>query len=218
VLSGTDVSERRVTTICTTDGRPVSSVINFCRFLELEWSSVDSNQAAGFASRGLIPSKSKEYLCFSNHPGRMWGPPTLFLNGFQMLFPRGLSSRVAKLIAHLHLVPSLRMSGVVPPPFVTSRGTTFTADSNLHSNKDLWVVNWTRLSAFDIACGMFHPLCKSVAMVTAIQKHVCSTLKPRMVTGRHAGSASTCVANNLDFFGGGGGGGLDSLYLDNPLW
>jgi len=41
-------------------------------------------------------------------------------------------------------------------------------------------------------------------MVTAIQKHVCLTLKPRMVTGRHAGSASTCAANNLDFFWGGG--------------
>ena len=124
-----------------TEGRPVCSVINFCRFLELEWSSVDSNQAIGLAIWGLIPDKSKEYFCFSGRPVRMWGLPTLFLNGFQMSFPRGLSSRGMKLIAHLHLVPSLRMSGIVPPPFMTSRDTTFTADSNLHSNKDLWVVN-----------------------------------------------------------------------------
>lgn len=102
---------------------------------------MDSNQAAGFAIRGLIPSKSKEYFCFSELPVRMWGPTTLFLNGFQMLFPRGLSSLGMKFIAHLHLVPSIRMSGVVPPPFMTSRGTTFTADSNLRSKKDLWVIN-----------------------------------------------------------------------------
>lgn len=104
------------------------SVITFYKFLELEWSSVDSNEATGLAIRGLTPLKSKEYFCFSERPVRMWGPATLFLNGFQMPFPRGLNSRDVKIIAYLHLVPSLRMSGVVPPLFMTSRGTTFTAD------------------------------------------------------------------------------------------
>jgi hypothetical protein len=87
----------------------------------------------------------------------MWGSLTLFLNRFQMFFPRGLSSRSVKLTAHIHLVLSLGMSGVLPPPFMTSRVTTYTADSNLRSNKDLLVVNWTSLSAFDIACGLCHP-------------------------------------------------------------
>jgi hypothetical protein len=123
-----------------TEGRPVCCVINFCRFLELEWSSVDSNQATGFAIRGLIPGKSMEFFCFSKLPVRISGPLTLFLNGFQM-HPRGLSIRGVKLVAHLHLVLNLRMSGVVPPPFMTSRGTTFTADSNLRSEKYVWVVN-----------------------------------------------------------------------------
>ena len=97
-----------------TEGRPVWSVINFSRFLELEWISVDSNQATGLAIRGLIPGKSKEYFCFSERPVRMWGLFTLFLNGFQILFPRGLSSRGVRLIAYLHLVPSLTLRLLMP--------------------------------------------------------------------------------------------------------
>jgi hypothetical protein len=57
-----------------TEGRPVCSVINLCSFLELEWSSVDSNQATGLAIRGLIPGKSMEYFYFFETPSPNMGP------------------------------------------------------------------------------------------------------------------------------------------------
>jgi len=60
------------------------------------------------------------FLCwefFSSPPRleRFWGPPSLLSNGYQWLFPWGLSGRGVKLTTLLHLAPRSRMSEDIPP-------------------------------------------------------------------------------------------------------
>jgi hypothetical protein len=59
--------------------------------------------------RVSIPSKGKSYFSPPQRPRRLWGPPKLLPNGYQGLFPRGLSSCGVKYTAYLHLVPKSRM-------------------------------------------------------------------------------------------------------------
>jgi len=50
----------------------------------------------------------------SLHTDWLWGPPSLLLNGYWMLFPQG-SGWSVKLTTHLHLAQRLRTSGAIPP-------------------------------------------------------------------------------------------------------
>jgi hypothetical protein len=66
-----------------------------------------------------------EFFSPPPRPERLWGLPTLVSNGYQGLFPWGLSGRGVKLTSHLHLVqrsknewsytstPPIRLHGVV---------------------------------------------------------------------------------------------------------
>jgi hypothetical protein len=58
---------------------------------------------SGFS--GTIPSGGWEFFSSPPRPERLWGPPSLLSNGYQVLFPWGYSGRVVKLTTHLHLVP-----------------------------------------------------------------------------------------------------------------
>jgi hypothetical protein len=48
-------------------------------------------------------------------PERLWGPPSLLSNRYQVLFPWGQSGRGVKLTTHLHLVPRSKMRRAIPP-------------------------------------------------------------------------------------------------------
>jgi hypothetical protein len=50
----------------------------------------------------------------SKRPDRLWGPPSLIFNGYRDS-PPGIKGRGVKLTTSLHLVPCLRMGGVIPP-------------------------------------------------------------------------------------------------------
>jgi len=60
-----------------------------------------------------ISAKGRDFS-FPNHADRPWGPFSLVFNAYRDLFPRGL-----RLATHLHIRPTLRMSGALPPfPYV----------------------------------------------------------------------------------------------------
>jgi hypothetical protein len=70
--------------------------------------------------RGSIRARGEIFFSSPPHPDRLWGPPNLLWNGYKGLFPRGFSGRGVKLTTHLHLVPRLRLHGVIPPLTFTS--------------------------------------------------------------------------------------------------
>jgi hypothetical protein len=49
------------------------------------------------------------FLSLPLHPNQLWSPTSLLSNGYQVFFPWGM-----KLTTDLHLVPRLRMHGVIP--------------------------------------------------------------------------------------------------------
>jgi hypothetical protein len=55
--------------------------------------------------RVRFPTGSWEFFSSPPRQKRLWGPPSLLCNGYQGLFPWGLSGRGAKLTTHPHLVP-----------------------------------------------------------------------------------------------------------------
>jgi len=48
-----------------------------------------------------------------NRPDRLWSPHTLVFNGYEGSF-QGVSGLGLKLAPHLHLMPKLRINGVIP--------------------------------------------------------------------------------------------------------
>jgi hypothetical protein len=63
----------------------------------------------------LILGKGKRFVIYLQRSNRLWGPPNLLSNGYQMLFHPGHSEWGVKLNTHLYLVPRLRMRGAVSP-------------------------------------------------------------------------------------------------------
>jgi hypothetical protein len=53
------------------------------------------------------------------YPDLLWGPPSLQFNGYRVLFPRDKAAVGVKPTTYLHLIPTLRMRGSIPPfPYV----------------------------------------------------------------------------------------------------
>ena len=72
----------------------------------------------------------RKMLPINNKPkSHVWGPPGLLIQMGTVTPSHEQSSRSARLITYLHLVPKLRMSGVIrlPPPLYASMAWTRTA-------------------------------------------------------------------------------------------
>jgi hypothetical protein len=66
-------------------------------------------------SQGLFPGRSKRFFSTAKHPERLWGPPSIQLNGYWGLFPPVRKSGLGVFVTtQLHLAPRLRMSGAIP--------------------------------------------------------------------------------------------------------
>ena len=73
--------------------------------------------ATGWAYRGSSTGRGKGVFlkCLE------WirGPPSFLLKAYQTLFPGVEIGRGARVTAHLHLVPKLRITGAIPPlPYI----------------------------------------------------------------------------------------------------
>jgi len=78
-----------------------------------------SDLATGWAYRGSSPSRCKGV--FSKCLERIRGPPSPLLKAYEALFPGVESGRGARVTAHLHLVPKLRITGaILPLPYIPS--------------------------------------------------------------------------------------------------
>ena len=62
------------------------------------------------------PDRGKKFFASLKRSGRLWHPPpTRLFHRYREVFPGGKSGRGVKLTTHLHLLPRLRMSGVIYP-------------------------------------------------------------------------------------------------------
>jgi len=64
----------------------------------------------GFGSRQGIG-----FFSLPPRPDRLWGPPNLLSNGYWGLLSQTENGRDVKLILHLHLMPTLKTRGAIPP-------------------------------------------------------------------------------------------------------
>ena len=79
-----------------------------------ELCSYCSDYATCRMMRDSHPGKDKIVSSSSRgRPGRLWGPLSLLLNGYRILF-LGQSGRCMKFAKRLHLLPRLRTSGALP--------------------------------------------------------------------------------------------------------
>jgi hypothetical protein len=65
---------------------------------------------------GVRIPQGRDFFFLPPRPYLLWGSPSLLSKGYRGLFPLGLSGRGVKPTTHFHLVPALRMCGVIPPP------------------------------------------------------------------------------------------------------
>jgi hypothetical protein len=77
-------------------------------------SSVLQCWATGWMMGGSSPGRGWEFFSSPLRSDRRWRPPNLLFNGYQGLFPWGLSCRGVKLTTRLQLVPRSRMRGAIP--------------------------------------------------------------------------------------------------------
>jgi len=70
-------------------------------------------QARQPRNRGSIPGRTRDFFFSPKRTDRLWGPPSLVINGIQRFFPLGQSYRAVKLTTHLHPQPRLRTVEVI---------------------------------------------------------------------------------------------------------
>jgi hypothetical protein len=58
--------------------------------------------------RSLIPGRGKRFFSSPQRPDRVWSPPNILSNGYR------------ELSTHFHLVPRVKICGVIPPrPYIS---------------------------------------------------------------------------------------------------
>jgi len=63
-----------------------------------------------------IHGVSREFFSSPPHADRLWGPPNLLTNGYRRLLPGvKVAGGGINFAIHLHLVPTLRIHGAIPP-------------------------------------------------------------------------------------------------------
>jgi hypothetical protein len=72
-------------------------------------SSVGIATDYGLDGRGSIPGRGKRFLPIPQRPDQLWGPPSLFSNGYRRLLTWGQSDHGVKFTIHISLVPKSRM-------------------------------------------------------------------------------------------------------------
>jgi hypothetical protein len=80
----------------------------FLKVLHSRDSSIGIAMGYGLDRRGSIPDSGKRFFSTPQHPGWLWGPPSLLYNGYWHSFPRS-KGRDVKLTTQLDLEPGSRM-------------------------------------------------------------------------------------------------------------